>query len=126
MKHIRYIALALIGSAGVALAADDVPTSMPNPFSGGIFAPSPSTAPPLPPPEGAVPSSSAKAPSTTTTPPPPSPSDTSTPAPPTSRMFGAQLFNGSFRNLLGGGFTPNYQINIGDRIQLRMWGSFNF
>jgi protein involved in polysaccharide export with SLBB domain len=45
---------------------------------------------------------------------------------PKSRMFGAQLFNGSFRNLYSSGFNPNYQINVGDRIKLRMWGAFNF
>lgn len=47
-------------------------------------------------------------------------------APVSSRMFGAQLFGGMFRNALGPGFNPNYQISIGDRIQLRMWGAFMF
>lgn len=47
-------------------------------------------------------------------------------APLTSRMFGAQLFGGMFRNALGPGFNPNYQISVGDRIQLRMWGAFMF
>jgi protein involved in polysaccharide export with SLBB domain len=54
---------------------------------------------------------------------------TQTPSPtayPPSRMFGAQLFNGSFRSLYGGGFNPNYQIAIGDRLQVKMWGAFNF
>ncbi|MFL6654608.1 MAG: polysaccharide biosynthesis/export family protein [Sulfurifustis sp.] len=103
---------------------------MPNPFSGGIFAPSPSTVPvpPLPAPDNAVPSSSVKAPATTNATSATAAPDVSGPLPPaaSTRMFGAQLFNGSFRNLVGGGFNPNYQINIGDRIQLRMWGSFNF
>ncbi|TAN52227.1 MAG: polysialic acid transporter [Methylococcaceae bacterium] len=43
-----------------------------------------------------------------------------------SRMFGAQLFNGNFGGLTGGGFNPDYQVNVGDSVQLQMWGSFNY
>ncbi|MDC7710850.1 polysaccharide biosynthesis/export family protein [Vogesella indigofera] len=43
-----------------------------------------------------------------------------------SRMFGVQLFGGMFRNSLGSGFNPNYQVSIGDRVLLRLWGAFNF
>ncbi len=42
------------------------------------------------------------------------------------RVFGSQLFNGSFRNVGGGGFNPDYQVNVGDRIQVRMWGAFSY
>ncbi|MBK0412929.1 polysaccharide biosynthesis/export family protein [Chromobacterium haemolyticum] len=42
------------------------------------------------------------------------------------RMFGSQLFGGAFRNSAGQGFNPNYQLSIGDRIALRLWGAFNF
>lgn len=45
---------------------------------------------------------------------------------PASRMFGNQLFNGTFSSLGGGGFNPDYRINIGDRVQIRIWGAFNF
>lgn len=41
-------------------------------------------------------------------------------------MFGSQLFGGAFRNSAGQGFNPNYQLSIGDRIALRLWGAFNF
>ncbi|MFD2271023.1 polysaccharide biosynthesis/export family protein [Undibacterium arcticum] len=41
-------------------------------------------------------------------------------------MFGAQLFNGSFRGALGPGFNPDYRISVGDRLQIRMWGAYNF
>lgn len=41
-------------------------------------------------------------------------------------VFGASLFSGSFA--LGGAtqFNPDYLIAVGDRIQLRIWGGFNF
>lgn len=45
---------------------------------------------------------------------------------PPSRMFGAQLFNGNFGNLTGGGFNPDYRVSIGDSVQLQLWGSFNY
>lgn len=47
------------------------------------------------------------------------------PAPP-GRMFGSQLFGGTFRGTVGHGFNPDYVIAVGDRLQLRMWGAFNF
>lgn len=43
-----------------------------------------------------------------------------------SRLFGSQLFGGSFRHSAGNGFNPNYQISIGDRVSLRLWGAFLF
>ncbi|WP_374496642.1 polysaccharide biosynthesis/export family protein [Vogesella indigofera] len=45
---------------------------------------------------------------------------------PPSRMFGSQLFGGAFRNSLGAGFNPDYQIGIGDKVSLKLWGAFNF
>ncbi|WP_197082962.1 polysaccharide biosynthesis/export family protein [Chromobacterium sp. LK11] len=48
------------------------------------------------------------------------------PPQPPGRMFGSQLFGGAFRNSAGQGFNPNYQLSIGDRIALRLWGAFNF
>lgn len=49
------------------------------------------------------------------------------PAPPLSRMFGAQLFNGSTADSGSSiGFNPNYVIGLGDTIQIRLWGAFNF
>lgn len=44
-----------------------------------------------------------------------------------SRMFGAQLFTAT--SAAGGdsiGFNPNYVIGLGDTIQVRLWGAFNF
>jgi len=55
---------------------------------------------------------------------PPSPS--LVPVQAQSKMFGAQLFGGTFRANTGAGFNPNYQISIGDRIALRLWGAFMF
>ena len=45
---------------------------------------------------------------------------------PPSRMFGAQLFTGTLGNTIGPGFNPGYRLTIGDRVQLRMWGAFNY
>lgn len=45
---------------------------------------------------------------------------------PPSRMFGAQLFTGTLGNTIGPGFNPSYRLTIGDRVQLRMWGAFNY
>lgn len=48
-------------------------------------------------------------------------------APALSRMFGAQLFNGTSADSgTGIGFNPSYVISLGDTIQVRLWGAFNF
>lgn len=48
-------------------------------------------------------------------------------AAPLSRMFGAQLFNGSAADSgTGIGFNPSYVISLGDTVQVRLWGAFNF
>jgi protein involved in polysaccharide export with SLBB domain len=41
-------------------------------------------------------------------------------------MFGSQIFTGRFAAEPFAGFNPEYQVAIGDRISLRMWGAFNF
>lgn len=44
-----------------------------------------------------------------------------------SRMFGAQLFNGTSADSgATTGFNPNYLLNPGDSIQVRLWGAFTF
>ncbi|MEY4907050.1 MAG: hypothetical protein RL260_768 [Pseudomonadota bacterium] len=45
-------------------------------------------------------------------------------APITSPVFGAQMFNGRFGNQSFTGFNPDYQIAVGDRVSVRMWGAF--
>lgn len=40
--------------------------------------------------------------------------------------FGAWLFGGEFANQSFVGFNPSYQVSIGDKIQLQMWGGFEF
>ncbi len=48
-------------------------------------------------------------------------------APALSRMFGAQLFNGTSADSgTGIGLNPSYVISLGDTIQVRLWGAFNF
>ena len=41
-------------------------------------------------------------------------------------MFGSQMFSGRFASEAFSGFNPEYQIAVGDRISVRMWGAFNF
>src|SRR5687768_15716771 len=43
-----------------------------------------------------------------------------------SRMFGEQLFSGAAPRSYGAGFNPDYSLAIGDRVALRMWGSFSY
>jgi len=42
------------------------------------------------------------------------------------RVFGDQIFNGRFSAQSFVGFNPDYQIAVGDLINLRLWGGFNF
>lgn len=55
--------------------------------------------------------------------------NTPPPTPPVvmSRMFGAQLFNGTSADSGATvGFNPDYILNPGDSIQVRLWGAFTF
>lgn len=41
-------------------------------------------------------------------------------------MFGSQMFSGRFAAEAFSGFNPEYQIAVGDRVNVRMWGAFSF
>jgi protein involved in polysaccharide export with SLBB domain len=43
-----------------------------------------------------------------------------------SDVFGAQLFSGSFRRSGAALFNPNHVVEVGDQVQLRLWGAFEF
>jgi protein involved in polysaccharide export with SLBB domain len=43
-----------------------------------------------------------------------------------SEVFGAQLFTGAFARQGATQFNPDYAVAIGDRIQVRLWGAFDF
>lgn len=43
-----------------------------------------------------------------------------------SDVFGAQLFTGNFAQQGSSQFNPNYMVEIGDQIQVRLWGGFAF
>jgi protein involved in polysaccharide export with SLBB domain len=43
-----------------------------------------------------------------------------------SDTFGANLFTGAFARQAAAQFNPNYVINIGDSIRVRLWGAFEF
>jgi protein involved in polysaccharide export with SLBB domain len=54
---------------------------------------------------------------------PPMPPDPALAAQPV--VFGSQIFSGRFGSVAFTGFNPDYQIAVGDRILLRLWGAFN-
>lgn len=41
-------------------------------------------------------------------------------------MFGSQMFTGRFSSEAFTGFNPDYQIAIGDRVTIRLWGAFTY
>jgi len=43
-----------------------------------------------------------------------------------SDVFGAQLFTGAFAREGATQFNPDYLITVGDRVQVRLWGAFEF
>ncbi len=42
------------------------------------------------------------------------------------KVFGYNLFNGSFSNNTQHRYNPEYRISIGDTINIKMWGAFEF
>lgn len=48
------------------------------------------------------------------------------PTVPAHRAFGASIFGGEFANQSFVGFNPSYEISVGDKISLQMWGGFEF
>ena len=43
-----------------------------------------------------------------------------------SRMFGAQLFTGAFARDAVADFNADYAINVGDTVNVRLWGAYNY
>ncbi|MBK1971756.1 polysaccharide biosynthesis/export family protein [Campylobacter sp. TTU_617] len=41
-------------------------------------------------------------------------------------VFGAQLFNGNFKNFAQRVYNPDYKIAVGDQISLKIWGAVEF
>ena len=41
-------------------------------------------------------------------------------------VFGVQMFTGKFKDEQMSGFNPNYQIAIGDKITVRIWGAVSY
>jgi protein involved in polysaccharide export with SLBB domain len=44
----------------------------------------------------------------------------------TQKVFGHQLFNGSFATNKQHRYNPNYTINVGDIVNVQMWGALDF
>lgn len=42
------------------------------------------------------------------------------------RIFGEQLFRGAFATTSGSTFNDSYVINVGDNVQVRMWGAYQY
>ncbi len=71
---------------------------------------------------------------TTTASPPPAPAPLPASAPQSadysanlaSDVFGANLFTGAFARQGATQFNPDYAVAVGDRIQVRLWGAFDF
>ena len=55
------------------------------------------------------------------TPLPPDPFTSSQPI-----VFGSQIFTGRFGSEAFSGFNPDYQIAVGDRINIRIWGAYTY
>ncbi|NDY90902.1 polysaccharide biosynthesis/export family protein [Ideonella livida] len=47
-------------------------------------------------------------------------------APPKAVVFGSQMFTGRFAALNFTGFNPDYQLSVGDRVLVRMWGAITY
>lgn len=43
-----------------------------------------------------------------------------------SQVFGANLFSGAFAKQGASQFNPDYLVSVGDRLQIRLWGAFDF
>lgn len=43
-----------------------------------------------------------------------------------SNVFGAQLFTGAFARQSASTFNDDYAINVGDTVDIRLWGAYNF
>lgn len=43
-----------------------------------------------------------------------------------ARIFGEQLFRGAFATTSGSTFNDSYTINVGDNVQVRMWGAYQY
>lgn len=97
-------ARAAAARAAAARAAQQASTG-----SGAINAPAGLVVPPLPPATASGPG-----------PLPPDPARAGRPI-----VFGSQIFTGRFGSEAFTGFNPDYQIAVGDRIALRLWGAFN-
>lgn len=88
-----------------------------NPGPRGLVEFAPTTRAPTPVVSPAVPASAPQA----ALPLPPDPSQSPVPL-----VFGSQIFSGRFASEAFSGFNPDYQVAVGDRISVRMWGAFNF
>ena len=43
-----------------------------------------------------------------------------------NRIFGSQIFGGTFHGNLNQGFNSDYVISVGDKVFVRLWGGINF
>jgi len=111
MNHLLRALAALFAAAGATLAQAQI--------SADPFNTSPRGATQLPALRIAAPAA-APAPASVPAPMPPDPSTAVKPL-----VFGSQIFSGRFASEAFNGFNADYQLAIGDRVSVRMWGAFN-
>lgn len=111
---------ALLFHPAVQAQTPGAPPDLLNAGPRGLIEFAPTTRPAQAPGTGAAPASAATSASVPL--PLPLPLDPAQSAAPL--MFGSQMFSGRFASEAFSGFNPDYQVAVGDRITVRMWGGF--
>ncbi len=118
------LALVLFGAAAQTTPPTTPPTTAPatvpstTPAAPSTAAPGGSLSPPSSPTARPVVQPAAAAPAPAALQPVPAPPVVSGPV-----VFGSQMFTGRFANITYSGFNPEYQIAVGDRVLVRLWGA---
>jgi protein involved in polysaccharide export with SLBB domain len=119
-------ALALALAAGTYAAEPAAQPAAPLPFSLGTSPAPTGTAPPQQAVRGQPAASPAMLPATGAEVRPLAPQQLDYAANLRSDVFGANLFTGAFARQGATQFNPDYAVAVGDQIQVRLWGAFEF
>jgi protein involved in polysaccharide export with SLBB domain len=140
-KILSIILLALLAPAAAAQYMSPPPTQQPGATPSSttsappppVTTPAPASYPPLFPPQSQQPSSPSRPAALQ-----PQPAPAPRPVPPggrpvfdytvnlTTDVFGANLFTGAFAASAASIFNPDHVVTIGDELQVRLWGAFQF
>ena len=119
LRHLFAAGLLLLGS--LAHAQVDLLQTNPRGLTEVPTRRAPAASAAVPPGMQTTPATAAAAERSPAAPLPPNPLTSEAPV-----VFGSQIFTGRFSSEAFSGFNPDYQVAIGDRINLRMWGAFTF